>query len=49
MGQSLDRWIEITFTLILLYLVLTRATGFSAAVRSLGAVYVDAVKALQGR
>jgi len=41
--------IEATFTAILLYLVLTRAEGFSSVVRSLSSAYVGAVKALQGR
>jgi len=45
----LGRWLEITFVLILVYLVLSRATGFSNAVRSIGGVYVASVKALQGR
>lgn len=47
--NNLSRWLEITFILILLYLVLSRALGFSSVVRSIGKVYVDAVKALQGR
>lgn len=45
----IGRWIEITFVLIVLYLVLSKALGFSSAVRSIGKVYVDSVKALQGR
>lgn len=45
----MSRWIEITFVLILAYLILSRAGGFSSAVRSIGSVYVSAVKALQGR
>lgn len=44
-----SRWLEITFVLIVVYLVLSRAVGFSNAVRSIGSVYVGAVKALQGR
>jgi hypothetical protein len=43
------RWLEIIFILIVVYLVLSRALGFSTAVRSIGKVYVDSVKALQGR
>lgn len=46
---NLSRWIEITFVLIVLYLVLSRALGFSSVVRSIGKVYVESVKALQGR
>ena len=45
----MGRILEITFILILIYLVLSRAVGFSAAVKSIGKVYVDSVKALQGR
>lgn len=45
----ISRWLEITFVLIVLYLVLSRAFGFSSAVKAIGGVYVDAVKALQGR
>ena len=45
----LGRWLEITFVLIILYLVLSRATGFSSAVRSISSGYIGAVKALQGR
>lgn len=41
--------LEITFVLILVYLVLSRALGFSMAVTSIGKVYVSSVKALQGR
>jgi len=45
----MGRVLEITFLLILAYLILSRALGFSTAVRSVGKVYVDSVKALQGR
>lgn len=44
-----DRVLEVSFTLILVYLVLSRASGFSNVVRSIGSAYVEAVKALQGR
>lgn len=47
--NGISRWIEITFVLIVLYLVLSRALGFGTVVRSIGKVYVDAIKALQGR
>ena len=43
------RWLEITFVLIILYLVLSQATGFASAVKSISSGYVGAVKALQGR
>ncbi len=47
--NSVDKWLEITFVVLIVYLVLINARGFSAAASSLGRVYVDAVKALQGR
>jgi len=45
----ISRWLEITFLLILVYLVLSRASGFSTAIRSIGSAYTSSVKALQGR
>ena len=48
MGE-LRRWMEITFILIVLYLVLSRAGAFSAAIKALSNAYVGGVKALQGR
>jgi hypothetical protein len=45
----MGRWIEITFVLIVLYLVLSRAKGFSAAMGSIAKAYTGAVRALQGR
>lgn len=44
----MGRVLEITFVLILLHLVLSRATGFSNAIKAIGGVYVASVKALQG-
>ena len=46
---ALKQWLEITFVLILVYLVLTRARGFAAAIRALSGGYAESVKALQGR
>lgn len=43
------RWLEITFVLIVLFLVLSRARAFSSGIRAIGSVYVSAVQALQGR
>ena len=43
------RIIEGTITLILGYLILSNAAGFSTAVRAAGSVYKDSVMALQGR
>ena len=45
----IGRWMEITFVLIILYLILSQARGFSIAVKSITTGYVGAVKALQGR
>ncbi len=41
--------LEITFMLILVYLIVSNAEGFSAATKAVGKVYADSVKALQGR
>ena len=47
--NELRRWMEITFVLIVLYLVLSRAGAFSAAIKALTAGYIGGVRALQGR
>lgn len=47
--QQLSRWLEITFVLILAYLILRNAIGFSSAVGALSKAYTSAVVALQGR
>lgn len=47
--SQLSRWIEVTFVLILVYLVLVNYKGFSSAVASIGSVYGSSVKVLQGR
>jgi hypothetical protein len=44
-----DHALEIAMTAIVLYLVLTNASGFSQATASIGNVYTSGVKALQGR
>jgi anionic cell wall polymer biosynthesis LytR-Cps2A-Psr (LCP) family protein len=41
--------VEATVTLVLLYLVVANADGFSKAAQAVGGVYVNAVTALQGR
>jgi hypothetical protein len=41
--------LEITFVLVLAYLVIANASNFSIAIRSIGSVYTGAVKTLQGR
>lgn len=43
------KFLEITFVLIVIYLVLSRAGAFSTALRSLTGAYVGAVAVLQGR
>lgn len=45
----IKKWMEITFVLILLYLILSRSTGFASAIKSIGSVYSQSVRALQGR
>lgn len=49
MKESVTQILEITFTLILLYLVLSNASAFSSITTSIGNVYTSAVKTLQGR
>lgn len=41
--------LEITFVLIIAYLVLANAQNFSIAAQTVGGVYEGAVKTLQGR
>lgn len=45
----INRWMEITFILIIAYLILTNAFGFTSAVKSIASAYTGAVKVLQGR
>lgn len=49
MNLKIEQILEITFTLIVLYLVLANASGFSSVVNSIGGLYVSSVKTLQGR
>lgn len=49
MSNFFERMFEVSFTLILVYLILNNAVGFSSVISSAGAVYVNSVKALQGR
>lgn len=44
-----NRVLEITFVLVILYLVLNNYQGFGSVVRSVGSVYSSSVKTLQGR
>jgi hypothetical protein len=48
-GIDFDTALELTFTVIVLYLVLSKAQGFSSMVRSMSSAYTSSVKALQGR
>jgi hypothetical protein len=47
--MDVGRLLEITFVLIVLYLVLSKARDFGSAVGSIGEAYVKGVKVLQGR
>lgn len=47
--NPVSKILEITFVLVLVFLVITNANGFSSAVRAIGGVYSSAVKTLQGR
>jgi hypothetical protein len=44
-----EKWMSITLVLIVLYLILSRARGFSTAMTALSGGYIGSVKALQGR
>ena len=46
---TVSKWIDVTFVLIVLFLVLNNAFGFSQIVQSLTAGYTASVKVLQGR
>ncbi len=47
-GLDFNNLMEITFTLIMLYLILRNASGFSSAIRAVSSAYVSGVRALQG-
>ncbi len=47
--DALKRWMEITFVLIIIYLVLSRGSAFSQVVRALSSAYGTSVMRLQGR
>ena len=46
--NQLSRWMEITFVLIVIYLVLRNSSGFSSTVRAVSGAYNSAVRTLQG-
>ncbi len=45
----IGRWMEITFVLIAVYLVLDNAFGFTQVVQAIGSAYSVMVKTLQAR
>lgn len=47
--MSISQVLEITATLIILYLVLTNANHFASVVSAISQGYTSSVKALQGR
>lgn len=47
--MSVNRIIEGTITLVLVFLVLTNAQGFDTVASAIGGVYSNAVRTLQGR
>lgn len=47
--QTVSRLLEITFLLIVLYIVVANARAFSTIVSTLGATYTSSVRALQGK
>jgi uncharacterized protein YpmB len=49
MNKVVSQWLEIIFVLILIYLVLSNAKGFSMALQAIGSVQNSAIKVLQGR
>lgn len=49
MKDTVGRILEITFILVLMYLVLTNGNAFSQVVSSIGSVYNNSVRTLQGR
>jgi hypothetical protein len=48
-GIDTGQLLEITFALVLLYLVLSRAEEFGSAINSLSRAYTGTVRVLQGR
>lgn len=47
--RTVSRLLEITFVLVMVYLVLANAKAVSEVFRTLGGVYADSVRALQAR
>lgn len=49
MDIHLGQILEITFILVLVYLVITNSSGFDSVLSQFGGTYTGAVKTLQGR
>lgn len=49
MGDKVGQILEISFVLILVYLVVTNFVGFSSATNAVGNLYTSGVRTLQGR
>lgn len=47
--RMIGKVLEITFVLVLVYLVVSNASGFSQVVNAIGGTYASSVKALQAR
>jgi hypothetical protein len=47
--MNVSRIIEVTMTLVLVYLVVTHGSQFAQVVSSIASGYTSSVKALQGR
>lgn len=47
--MQVSRIIEVSFLLVLVYLVLSNGSSFGQVVSSIGSVYSGSIKTLQGR
>lgn len=48
-NKTLASILELTFVLVMVYLVLSNAAGFAQVTNALGSVYASSVKSLQAR
>jgi len=44
-----SRVVEVSMVLIIIYLIVQKASGVSLVTSSVGRLYIDAIKAFQGR
>jgi hypothetical protein len=44
-----SQWLEITLVVLVLFLVLSRASGFASVMNSISKAYSGSIRALQGR